>query len=214
MPFSGDTNETALAVSIWGEFIAQISVAYEDFSSSGKSLVCSARIFQTAAREITSAAAFAPDFCRHLFHKATHIFGCRRMLREEDTPGLQFCQQRDGFLCFRDVRCKVTEEFGFYIFEHSVNDAQAIGVRRGFAHGLRCFDFRETLEKGARSFEIRVAFGDHALRGGKQFFRSATQFLRGRAKAEKILPRSAFGSCAANELHTPVLAHLRAPPYE
>src|SRR5580693_6850921 len=89
-----------------------------------------------------------------------------------------------------------------------------MGVGRGVVQGLCCFDFRETLEKGARSFEIRIAFGDDTFRGGKQFLRSATQFLRGRAKAEKILASSALGSRAADEFHTPVLAHFRAAPYE
>jgi hypothetical protein len=88
------------------------------------------------------------------------------MLREEDVSTTQPCQERDRLFCFRYVRCKVSQEFGFDVLKNTMNHAQAIGPRRSLAYGLCRFDFREALEKSTHSFKIRVALRDDTLRGG------------------------------------------------
>jgi hypothetical protein len=134
------------------------------------------------------------------------------MLRENHVPATKPCQQRDRLFCLRDFRCKVAQELGFDFLENFLNYSKAIYASRRIAHSLPCFDFRKTLEKTARSLEIRVALQKRALRGRNKFLRSAAQFFRGAAQTQKVLPRRAFGSPAAYELHSPILPNFRAAP--
>ncbi len=136
------------------------------------------------------------------------------MLREKHVATASPGQQRNRFFRFRNFRREVTEELGFDVLENAMNYAEAIGVRRGFAHGLHGFDFREALKERPRSLEIRVSLGERAFRRCNQILRCATKLFRGCAKTEKILPRSSLGPSAANKLDAPILPHFRAAPHQ
>src|SRR5208282_2639320 len=136
------------------------------------------------------------------------------MLREENVSRTQSSQQPNRSLRLRDLRCEVAQEFGFDVLENTMDYAEAIGLRHGFAYGLRRFDFREALQQSARSFEIGVALGYGALRCCNHFFWRTTELFRYRPKTVKILARHAFGTGATNEFHAPILPHLCAAPHQ